>query len=334
MTDLKSVKRRKLGQSDLATLPVGMGCMSLSGAYGKSDDDAGIKLIRDAIDLGIDLLDSSDMYGWGHNEELLGRALEGGRRDRITLVTKFGQTQNPGGANGVDGRPEYVMEACDKSLKRLGVDVIDLYFQHRVDPDVPIEDTVGAMAKLIEQGKVRYIGLSEAAPDTIRRAHATHPITCVQSEYSLLYREQAEETLSVTRPLGISFMAYAPLGRSLLTGAYLGQKGLPEDHSHARHPRFAEGNLEANNKIAQAVADMASKKGCTPGQVAIAWVLAQGDDIVTIPGTKRLERLEENIGALDVALSAEDVKTLSDSAPPGAGAGTRYAAAQLKAVYR
>ena len=334
MTDLKSAKKRRLGASDLEMAPIGLGCMSFSGAYGKSDDDAAIGLIHEAIDLGVDLLDSSDMYGWGHNEELLGRALKGGYRDRVLLVTKFGQTQNPGGPNGVDGRPEYVQQACEASLKRLGIDTIDLYFQHRVDPDVPIEDTVGAMAKLIDQGKVRHIGLSEAAPDTIRRAHATHPIACVQSEYSLLYRENAEETLETTRPRGISFMAYAPLGRSLLTGIYAGQSTLPDDHSHARHPRFAAGNLEKNNELVQAILDMAQKKGCTPGQVAIAWVLAQGEDVVTIPGTKRIERLKENIGAIDVALSPDEVEALSAAIPAGAAAGTRYAEAQLKAVYR
>ena len=230
---------RRLGGSDLSVFPVGLGLMSLSGAYGKSDDAAGIQVIHHAIDRGVTFLDSSDMYGWGHNETLLGKALAGGRRSRVVLATKFGQVQRPGGANGVDGSPAHVKAACDASLKRLGVDVIDLYYQHRVDPAVPIEETVGAMAGLVKAGKVRALGLSEAAPETIRRAHKVHPIAAVQSEYSLLYRKDAEETIATTRALGISYVAYAPLGRSLLTGSVRQASDIPEGDGRGRHPRGA-----------------------------------------------------------------------------------------------
>ena len=261
--------------------------MSLRGAYGKGDDAESIKVVHHAIDHGVNFLDSSDMYGWGHNETLLGKALTGGRRDKVVLATKFGQTQQPGGANGVNGRPEYVKQACEASLKRLGVDVIDLYYQHRVDPAVPIEDTVGAMAELVKAGKVKAIGLSEANPDTIRRAHKTHPLAAVQSEYSLLYRQHAEETLATTRPLGISYVAYSPLGRSMLTGAVKSASDIPEGDGRGRHPRFAGDNLARNLQLVAAIEAMAKAKGCTPGQVALAWLLAQGTDIVPIPGTKR-----------------------------------------------
>jgi aryl-alcohol dehydrogenase-like predicted oxidoreductase len=281
----------------------------------------------------VTFLDSSDMYGWGHNESLLGKALAGGWRDKVVLATKFGQTQRPGGANGVDGRPEYVQAACEASLKRLGVEVIDLYLQHRVDPSVPIEDTVGAMADLVKAGKVKALGLSEASPQTIQRAHKTHPIAAVQSEYSLLYRKDAEETLATTRALGISYIAYSPLGRSLLTGSVRQVADIPEGDGRGRHPRFAAANLARNLQLAAAVDQMAKSKGCKPGQVALAWVLAQGEDIVPIPGTKRPERVDENIAALDVTLSDQEVARLSSALPPGAAAGTRYAEAQMKAVY-
>jgi aryl-alcohol dehydrogenase-like predicted oxidoreductase len=244
------------------------------------------------------------------------------------LATKFGQTQN-----GVIGRPEYVKQACEASLERLGVEVIDLYYQHRVDPSVPIEDTVGAMAELVKAGKVRAIGLSEARPDTIRRGHKTHPLAAVQSEYSLLYREQAEETLQTTRALGISYVAYSPLGRSLLTGAVRSAADIPEGDGRGRHPRFAADNLARNLQLVAAIETMAKAKRCTAGQIALAWLLAQGSDIVPIPGTKRRERIDENIGALDVALSADEAARLSSALPPGAAAGTRYAEAQMKAVY-
>ena len=323
---------RKLGGSSLSVFPIGLGCMSLSGAYGKSDDAEAIRVVHHAIDRGVNLFDSSDMYGWGHNETLLGKALAG-RRDKVVLVTKFGQTQQPGGANGVNGRPEYVKQACEASLKRLGVDEIDLYFQHRVDPSVPIEETVGAMGELVKAGKVKALGLSEAKPDTIRRAHKTHPIAAVQSEYSLLYRQHAEETLQTTRALGISYVAYSPLGRSLLTGSVKAASDIPEGDGRGRHPRFAADNLARNLQLVAAIEAMAKAKGCTPGQVALAWLLAQGTDIVPIPGTKRAARVDENVGAPDVALSADDVARLSAALPPGAAAGGRYPDGGMKAVY-
>ena len=328
-----SVAPRRLGASPLSVFPIGLGCMSLSGAYGKSSDAEGIRVIHHAIDRGVTLLDSSDMYGWGHNETLLGEALKGGRRDRVVLATKFGQTQRPGGANGVDGRPEYVRAACEASLKRLGVDVIDLYYQHRVDPTVPIEDTVGAMAGLVKEGKVRALGLSEARPETIRRAHAVHPIAAVQSEYSLLYREQAEETLATTRALGIAFVAYSPLGRSLLTGTVTQPSDIPEGDGRGRHPRFAAANLAQNLERTAAIGRVAAARGVTPGQVALAWLLARGTDIVPIPGTKRIERVDENVAAAGLALSVEEIAALSAALPPGVAAGARYPEAALKAVY-
>ncbi|WP_428672159.1 aldo/keto reductase [Reyranella sp.] len=331
VTDTKAL--RQLAGSSLDVFPIGLGCMSLSGAYGKSDDAEGIRVIHHAIDHGVNFLDSSDMYGWGHNEILIGKALAGGLRDKVVLATKFGQTQKPGGANGVNGSAAYVKEACDASLKRLGVDVIDLYYQHRVDPSVPIEETVGAMGELVKAGKVRTLGLSEAKPETIRRAHRTHPITAVQSEYSLLYRKDAETTLKTTRALGISFVAYSPLGRSLLTGAVRQLSDIPEGDGRGRHPRFAADNLARNLQLVARVEAMANSKGCTAGQVALAWLLAQGMDIVPIPGTKRTARVDENIGALDVVLSADEVASLAAAIPPGAAAGTRYAEAQMRAVY-
>jgi len=326
-------KPRKLGGSSLSAFPIGLGCMSLSGAYGKGDDAESIKVVHHAIDNGVNFLDSSDMYGWGHNETLLGKALTGGRRDKVVLATKFGQTQQPGGANGVNGRPEYVKQACEASLQRLGVDEIDLYYQHRVDPSVPIEETVGAMGELVKQGKVRAIGLCEAKPETIRRAHKTHPLAAVQSEYSLLYRQHAEETLATTRPLGIAYVAYSPLGRSLLTGSVKSAADIPEGDGRGRHPRFAGDNLARNLQLAAAIEAMAKAKGCTPGQVALAWLLAQDSDIVPIPGTKRSARVDENVAATGVALSADEAAKLSAALPPGAAAGGRYPDGGMKAVY-
>ena len=333
MTQTFTKDKRTLGASKLSVFPIGLGCMSLSGAYGKSDDGEGIRVIHHAIDRGVTMLDSSDMYGWGHNETLLGKALAGGKRAKVVLATKFGQTQKPGGANGVDGRPEYVKQACEASLKRLGVDVIDLYYQHRVDPTVPIEETVGAMGELVKAGKVKALGLSEAKPETIRRAHKTFPLAAVQSEYSLLYRKDAEETLQTTRELGISYVAYSPLGRSLLTGSVKQTSDIPEGDGRGRHPRFAADNLTRNLQLIAAIEALAKAKRCTPGQMALAWLLAQGPDIVPIPGTKRSERVDENIAALDVALSPDEAARLSSAIPPGAAAGTRYAEAQMKAVY-
>ena len=323
---------RRLGKSDIAVSAIGLGCMSFSGVYGPSDDDAVAPVIRDALDAGVTMLDSADMYGWGHNEELVGRAIKERRRG-LVLASKFGQVKGDGGANLVDGSPAHVMRACDASLKRLGVDTIDLYYQHRVDPKVPIEDTVGAMAQLVERGKVRALGLSEAAPATIRRAHAVHPIAAVQSEYSLLYRAEAEETLKTTRALGISFVAYAPLGRGLLTGQITPPEEIKPGDTRGRHPRFAAANLARNLTLVERVAAIAAEKRCTPGQLVLAWLLAQGPDIVAIPGTKQSARMRENLGALDVTLSAADVARITAAVPLDAVAGTRYPEAQMKAVH-
>ena len=326
------MEQRTLGTSGIQASAVGLGLMSMSGVYGKPDDNESIAVIHKALDLGINILDSSDMYGWGQNEELLGRALRG-KRDKALVVTKFGQVQNPsGGGNLVNGRPEYVAEACDASLKRLGIDVIDLYFQHRVDPSVPIEETVGGMKRLVEQGKVRAIGLCEAAPSTVRRAHAVHPLAALQTEYSLLYRAEAEAALPTCRELGISFVAYAPLGRSMLTGSVKTVADIPEGDRRRGHPRFEDANLSQNRVLVEKLESMAHEKGCTVGQLVLAWLLAQGKEIVPIPGTKRRERLDENVGALGVKLSADDVTRISEAAPAGAAAGLRYPAPQMKGV--
>src|SRR5512132_1555537 len=326
------VEQRRLGHSTLDVSAIGLGCMGLSGVYGPADDAESITLIQRAIDLGVNHVDSSDMYGWGHNEELLGKALKG-RRDRAVVVTKFGQVQNPGGPNLVNGRPEYVMQACDASLKRLGVDVIDVYYQHRVDPKVPIEETVGGMKRCVEAGKVRFLGLSEAAPDAVRRAHRVHPISALQSEYSLLYRKDAEETLPTLRELGISFVAYSPLGRSLLTGQIQKPQDIPEGDRRLAHPRFQGQNLVQNLGLVKKLEAIAREKGCTPGQLVLAWLLAQGRDVVAIPGTKRVDRLQENLGALNVKLSADDVRRIAEAAPVGAAGGTRYPEPMMKTVY-
>jgi aryl-alcohol dehydrogenase-like predicted oxidoreductase len=323
---------RRLGKSTLEVSAIGLGCMGLSGTYGPADDGESIALIQRAIDLGVDHLDSSDMYGWGHNEQLIGRALAG-RRHRVVLATKFGQVQNPGGPNLVNGRPEHVVKACEASLERLGVDVIDLYYQHRVDPTVPIEETVGGMQRCVEQGKVRFIGLSEAAPDTVRRAHRVHPITALQSEYSILYRTEAEATLPVLRELGISFVAYSPLGRSLLTGQIRKPQDLPEGDRRLAHPRFQGQNLVQNLELVQRLEVLARGKGCTPGQLVLAWLLAQGPEVVAIPGTKRIDRLQENLGALSVRLTPADLASLGEAVPAGAAAGPRYPEAMMKGVY-
>src|SRR5271165_5319708 len=325
-------ERRRLGKNGPAVSAIGLGCMSLSGVYGKSDDANGVALIHRALELGVDHFDSSDMYGWGQNEELLGRALKG-RRNGVVIATKFGQTRRPGGANGVDGSPAYVTQACEASLKRLGVDVIDLYYQHRVDPVVPVEETVGTMARLVEQGKVRYLGLCEARPERIRRAHAIHPIAAVQSEFSLLYRQEAIEIRELTRDLGVAFVAYAPLGRSLLTGDIPDFANLAEGDTRGRHPRFMGNNFTKNRELVQRVEAIAEEKGCTPAQLCLAWLLAQGADVIPIPGTKRVERLEENLGALRVPLTPADVDRISAAIPIGAAAGTRYPEGGMRGVY-
>ncbi len=320
---MAAITHRNLG--GLSVPVVGLGCMGLSGVYGPAEDATSEDLVREAIDLGVTHLDSSDMYGWGHNEELLGRALKG-RRGLVMLATKFGQTQE-----GVNGRPDYVVKACDASLKRLGTDVIDLYYQHRVDPKVPAEDTVGAMSRLVEQGKVRFLGLSEAAPDRIRKAHAVHPIAAVQTEYSLLYREEAEETRKVTRELGIGFVAYSPLGRGFLTGAI--QTLADVDGRRSAHPRFQEANFDHNRALVARIEAFAKEKECTPAQLTLAWLFAQGDDVVAIPGTRSPVRLRENLEALSVSLSDDDVARIADAVPTGAAAGTRYPAGGMAGVF-
>ena len=326
------MQQRTLGKSSLSVSAIGLGCMSMSNVYGKGDEAESIAVVQRALDLGVNFLDSSDAYGFGQNEELLAKALRG-RRERAVLATKFGNLRNPDGTPGVNGRPEYVAQACDASLKRLGVETIDLYYQHRVDPSVPIEDTVGAMSRLVESGKVRFLGLSEAAPATVRRAHAVHPIAALQSEFSLLYRVEAEETLPTLRELGIGFVAYSPLGRSLLTASTKTAADIPADDRRRDHPRFHEENLQKNLDLVKPLLDMAQQKGCTPGQLALAWLLARGRDIVPIPGTKRTARLEENAAAADVSLTPAQVAALEDAVPAGAAAGLRYPAGMMKAVY-
>ena len=326
------MEMRSLGKSGIKVSAIGLGLMSMSGVYGNANDEESVRVIHYALDKGINFLDSADMYGWGHNEELLGRALRG-RRDGVVVATKFGQTKGADGKQGVDGSAAYVLRACDASLKRMGIEVIDLYYQHRVDPDVPIEETVGALKRLVEAGKVRAIGLSEARPETIRRAHKIHPITAVQNEYSLLYRAEGEETLKTTRELGISLVAYAPLGRSMLTGSVKGKADLPDGDRRLAHPRFQGENLERNVKIVKRLEEISVEKKCTPAQLVLAWLLAQGKDIVPIPGTKRKQRVDENLDALEVRLSAQDVKRISEIAPIGAGAGSRYPDEAMKRVY-
>jgi aryl-alcohol dehydrogenase-like predicted oxidoreductase len=326
------MEQRQLGKTGIQISALGLGLMSMSGVYGNANDDESIGLIHYALDQGINFLDSADMYGWGHNETLLGKALKG-RRDKAIVATKFGQVKLADGKQAVDGRPEYVIQACDASLKRLGIDVIDLYYQHRVDTNTPIEDTVGAMKRLVEQGKVRALGLSEARPETIRRAHKVHPIAAVQNEYSLLYRKEGEETLKATRELGITLVPYAPLGRSMLTGSVHGKADLPEGDRRLQHPRFQGDALDRNVDLVRKLEAIAAQKKCTPAQLVLAWLLAQGKDIVPIPGTKRKQRVDENVAALKVQLSGEDLRRISEAAPPGAGAGTRYPAETMKRVY-
>nr|WP_040639289.1 aldo/keto reductase [Microvirga lotononidis] len=323
------MEARQLGRTGPLVSALGLGCMSLSGVYGQSNDEEAVSLIRYALDQGVTLLDTADMYGWGQNEELVGRAIAA-RRSEVVLATKFGQVRSEKG-QGVNGRPEYVRQACEASLRRLNIDVIDLYYQHRVDPHVQIEETVGAMADLVRQGKVRYLGLSEARPETIRRAHSVHPISTVQTEFSLLYRQEAEETLQTTRELGIGFVAYSPLGRGFLAGGIHDPDQVKGDR-RAQHPRFQAEHFARNRSLVDRVEALAREKGCTPAQLVLAWLLAQGPDVVPIPGTKRHERLDENLGALQVRLSAEDVLHISEAIPLGAAAGDRYP--DMAGVYR
>jgi aryl-alcohol dehydrogenase-like predicted oxidoreductase len=308
--------------------------MGMSEFYGASDEAASIATIERALDLGIDFLDTADMYGTGHNEELVGRAVRS-RRDRVVIATKFGNVRGPKGERlGISGKPDYVLKACDASLRRLGIEVIDLYYQHRVDPKTPIEETVGAMAELVRAGKVRHLGLSEAAPQTIRRAHAVHPITALQSEYSLWSRDPEDEILDTIRELGIGFVPYSPLGRGFLTGRFKRPEDLPEDDFRRTSPRWSADNFERNLDLVAAVEAIARAKRATPAQIALAWVLAQGDDIVPIPGTRDPRRLQENVGALEVKLSADELRQLDQAFPRGAAAGERYPEAAMQAIDR
>jgi aryl-alcohol dehydrogenase-like predicted oxidoreductase len=329
------MNRRNLGSEGLVVSALGLGCMGMSEFYGTGDEDESIATIHRAIELGIDFLDTADMYGPFTNERLVGKAIQG-RRAEVVLATKFGNERREDGSRvGINGRPEYVRRACDASLQRLGVDTIDLYYQHRVDPEVPIEDTVGAMKELVEAGKVRYLGLSEAAPETIRRAHAVHPISALQSEYSLFTRELEDEVLPTLRELGIGFVAYSPLGRGFLTGAWKSMDDLPEDDTRAgRFPRFSEENFRQNLELAERVREIAAEKGATPGQLALAWLLVRGDDIVPIPGTKRRTYLEENAGAVDITLTGEDLRRIEEAIPRGSAAGERYSEQMMRTVNR
>ncbi len=323
------MRLRLLGKSGLKVSAIGLGCSGMSKSYGIPDDQESMTTIQRAIELGVNLFDTSDAYGNGQNEELVGRAIKG-HRDSLIICTKFGNIRDAKGQpTGINGRPEYVPIACEASLKRLGVDVIDLYYLHRVDPNVPIEDTVGAMAKLAEQGKVRYIGLSEAGAQTLRRAQAVHPITALETEYSLWTRDAEKEWLPTCRELGIAYMAYAPLGRGFLSGKIRSADSLiPGDRRHD-HPRFQRENLARNLNLLKPLEEIAAAKGCTPAQIALAWVLAQGEDIVPIPGTKRPRYLEENVRAVEIKLEHADLAKLNGGFVPGSTAGTRYPARQM-----
>jgi aryl-alcohol dehydrogenase-like predicted oxidoreductase len=328
------IQKRRLGNSGPEVSAIGLGCMGMSEFYGARDEQESIATIHHALDRGVTFLDTADMYGWGANEELVGKAI-GRRRDEVFLATKFGNVRGPNGEFlGVRGDPDYVRSACEASLKRLNVDVIDLYYQHRVDTKVPIEDTVGEMARLKDEGKIRYLGLSEAAPETIRRAHETHPITAVQTELSLWSRDAEAEVLPTVREIGIGYVAYSPLGRGFLTGQITSPDDFPEDDFRRFHPRFTGENFRKNIDLVHEIEAMAKEKGCTAAQLALAWVLAQGDDIVPIPGTKRIKYLDENIAALDLKLSDGDLRRLDEILPPGAAAGERYHERGMETVNR
>jgi len=329
------MQKRILGKHGPAVSALGLGCMGMSDFYGDRDNAESVATLQAALDDGVTMLDTADMYGTGQNEELIGGVLQD-RRAGVFLATKFGIVRDPANpqVRGISGRPEYVRSACDASLRRLGVDVIDLYYQHRVDPTVPIEETVGAMAELVRVGKVRHLGLSEAGAATIRRAHQVHPITALQMEYSLWSRDAEEEVLPVCRELGIGFVAYSPLGRGFLTGQIKKFEDLAADDYRRSSPRFQGDNFARNLELVRHIEEIAARKGCLPGQLALAWVLAQGDDIIPIPGTKRRKYLQENLGALDVALTAAELTEINSFFPAGAATGTRYPTAMMAAIGR
>jgi aryl-alcohol dehydrogenase-like predicted oxidoreductase len=318
------METRKLGSQGLEVSEIGLGCMGMSEFYGTGDEGESISTIHRAIELGVTFIDTADMYGPFTNEKLVGKAISD-RRDQVTLATKFGNERSEDGARlGVNGKPDYVRKSCDDSLQRLGVDHIDLYYQHRVDPDTPVEETWGAMQELVEAGKVRYLGISEAAPETIRKAHSVHPITALQTEYSLWSRDVEDEILPTVRELGIGFVAYSPLGRGFLTGQIQNFEDLPEGDYRRSSPRFEGGNFDKNLELVEKVREIAEEKGVAPSQLAIAWLLRQGEDIVPIPGTKRREYLEENAGSTEIELTDEELSRIDEAAPKGVAAGDRY----------